>query len=207
MHTRSWALPCLPQPTVLLCVGRCSYIRGKPETGDVDMLILAPASCGDVDSRQLLNDLVHSLTAKARPSPSSHLKSKIPLLRVRSLPRHLWQKGILCCVLQTLLCLDPGSSCVQSLAMNVSRGSLEVSILFQKFHICVSWLGRASCCATAAAWSRWPRAPAARPSWACAAWPPRPACAASTSRCTREGQCSLPICIDPSMCLMTLQCV
>ena len=39
-----------------------SYIRGKAATGDVDMLVLAPPSCGDVDPAQLLHDLVTALT-------------------------------------------------------------------------------------------------------------------------------------------------
>ena len=57
-----------------------SYIRGKAATGDVDMLVLAPPSCGDVDPAQLLHDLVTALTDEVTAThcglPRQHPTSK-----------------------------------------------------------------------------------------------------------------------------------
>ena len=44
----------------------CSYIRGKPDTGDVDMLILPPESCIQVDSRLALYELLQILRRRVR---------------------------------------------------------------------------------------------------------------------------------------------
>ena len=51
---------------------RGSYIRGKAATGDVDMLILAPPSCGDVDPAQLLHSLITALTDDVSHSHKPH---------------------------------------------------------------------------------------------------------------------------------------
>ena len=50
----------------LLSAG-CSYIRGKPDTGDVDMLILPPESCVEVDSRRALYELLQILRRRVSP--------------------------------------------------------------------------------------------------------------------------------------------
>ena len=47
-------------------------------TGDVDMLVLAPPSCGDVDPAQLLHDLVTALTDEVTSTPSLHLLMLCP---------------------------------------------------------------------------------------------------------------------------------
>ncbi len=41
--------------------GACSYIRGKPDTGDVDMLILPPPSCIELDSNLTLHEVLQLL--------------------------------------------------------------------------------------------------------------------------------------------------
>lgn len=43
-----------------------SYIRGKPETGDVDMLILPPGSAAEIDSALALHELLSILHKRVR---------------------------------------------------------------------------------------------------------------------------------------------
>ncbi len=45
---------------------QCSYIRGKPETGDVDMLILPPESAAAIDSALALHELLRILHKRVR---------------------------------------------------------------------------------------------------------------------------------------------
>ena len=48
-----------------------SYRRGKPMTGDVDMLIAPCPSCGDVDARQALHAVCDCLRNKVCPTELS----------------------------------------------------------------------------------------------------------------------------------------
>ncbi|BDA51434.1 probable DNA polymerase lambda at C-terminar half [Coccomyxa sp. Obi] len=53
-----------PDADMLFCSALGSYRRGKPMTGDVDMLIAPPPSCGDVDARHALHALCDCLRNK-----------------------------------------------------------------------------------------------------------------------------------------------